>query len=212
VLVLDHLFVCVDPDPPELGELRRLGLTSNFSRTHVGQGTSNELVLFEENYLELLFVSDRGEAHQSLVRLDRRCEWRTTGSSPFGIALRGPRSSVGPDPVIHYPLEGMSGGLWIVQRTLQDARLPLVILVDRSDPHGAGPAQQGYASELFTHACGADAIGSVEFDVPGWSESMEKLPLPSNVNLRAADAPHASIALCGAALEGRRVGPLMTFV
>lgn len=212
MLVLDHVFVCVDPDPPELGGLRQLGLTSGFSRTHVGQGTRNELVLFAENYLELLFVSDRGEAQENMVRLDRRCDWKKTGTSPFGIALRGPRSSVGAEPLIHYSLDGVSGGLWIVQRTLEDARLPLVILFDRSDPNAGGPANRDYAPELFKHACGAVGIGSIEFGVPGWTESMEKLPLPSNVKLNGADASQLHIELRGAALQGQHVGPLMTFV
>ena len=211
MLLLDHVFVCVDRDPPELGELRQLGLTSDFSRAHSGQGTCNELVLFKENYLELLFVNDRREAEENMVRLDRRCDWAETGASPFGIALRGPKSELGDEPLVHYTLEGLNGGLWIVQRSLEDARLPLVILFDRADPPTGAPASRDYAPELFEHACGALGIGSIELATPG-VDSIDKLPLPANLMLREAENPQLHIELRGATLEGQRVGSLMTFV
>ena len=60
-------------------------------RDHPGQGTANRCIFFENGYLELLWVADRGEVTAAITRpteLDRRSRWRETAASPFGIALR----------------------------------------------------------------------------------------------------------------------------
>lgn len=56
---------------------------------HPGQGTRNRRLCFAEQYIEFLWISARGDAETSPLRLDRRADWRTTGACPFGICLRG---------------------------------------------------------------------------------------------------------------------------
>jgi hypothetical protein len=76
-LELDHLFCFCDPQLPEAVVLETEGFVLTSGRKHVGQGTANRSVMFDSNYLELIFLESEKDA---LLK---------TGRSPFGIALRG---------------------------------------------------------------------------------------------------------------------------
>jgi hypothetical protein len=57
-------------------------------RHHAGAvGTSR--LCFAEQFFEFLWISARGDAETSPLRLDRRADWRSTGACPFGVCLRG---------------------------------------------------------------------------------------------------------------------------
>lgn len=89
---LDHLFVFVRPGAPEAAALERAGLRASYRRRHPGQGTANVCYCFDNAYLELLWIEDEAETTAPAVvrtRLAERADWRRTGTSPFGIALRG---------------------------------------------------------------------------------------------------------------------------
>jgi hypothetical protein len=208
MLALDHAFVCVDPEPGELLTLRRLGFTSAFSRRHTGQGTANELILFPQNYLELLFLFDRAEAEESLVRLDRRCDWRKSGASPFGVALRGPKSSVSDTSWVHYRPQGMSEGVWLAEATLEDPSLPLLFVFDQADAAAGGPASRDYAPALMQHACGASGIASLRVTGPGLGR-VRGLPLPDNVIFSEADSPRMELEIEGREGPEIGIGPLL---
>ena len=198
MLQLDHLFVCVEPEPAEADILRTLGLTVEFRREHVGQGTRNQLVLFAEHYLELLWLADRTEAETNLVRLDRRVDWKTTGASPFGIALRGPKESAPDVPWTLYELEGFPVNLWLDQRTLDDPRLPLVFVFDQSESEAVsgGPRHGAFPPAFLQHGCGATGIQHAIIEGPGLGDAAQ-LPLPPQVQLRDGPAPCLSVTLAG---------------
>lgn len=94
--VLDHVFVfCRQSEVAHGSRLRRslegAGLSPSFERRHLGQGTANLCYVFDNAYLELLFVVDRQEiAAPAMLRsgLSARARWTETGASPFGIGLR----------------------------------------------------------------------------------------------------------------------------
>lgn len=205
MLVLDHVYVCTSPEPPEVEALRGLGFTVEFSRDHPGQGTRNRLLLLQDNYLELLFLADRREAENNMLRLDRRVDWAKTGASPFGVALRGSRQSVDA-PWVQYSLEGFPIDLWIDGRTLDDPSLPMVFVFDRPDDVPAGPRHGGYPKALLEHATASTRIESVTLCGPGLEAVA--LPLPPNVRLRNADAPDMRLGLDGKA-PTTRIGPLL---
>ena len=56
---------------------------------HPGPGTRNRRLCFAEQFVEVLWISSRGDAETSPLRLDHRADWRATGACPFGICLRG---------------------------------------------------------------------------------------------------------------------------
>ena len=88
---IDHLFVFVERGAPDARRLDRAGLRPSYRRRHIGQGTANICYCFDNAYLELLWVADEAEINTPAVartRLAERADWRRTGASPFGIALR----------------------------------------------------------------------------------------------------------------------------
>jgi hypothetical protein len=91
---LDHLFILTAPGAPDADALAGHGFVEGASNVHPGQGTANRRFFFGNAYLELVWVSDAGEAQAPAVaptRLWDRWSQRRRGASPFGIVLRGGR-------------------------------------------------------------------------------------------------------------------------
>jgi hypothetical protein len=91
-LELDHIFIFIEPNGPEIGQLKALGLQETYRREHPGQGTANVCFAFENAFLELLWITDPIEAASAAITrtgLLARSQWRTDGTCPFGIAWRG---------------------------------------------------------------------------------------------------------------------------
>ncbi|MEO1090395.1 MAG: VOC family protein [Pseudomonadota bacterium] len=89
---LDHVFVFVEPGGgAAAAKLDAAGLVANFSRKHVGQGTENRCYVFDNAYLELLWVTDPevlGSATFYRTQLFQRSRWKSNGASPFGVGVR----------------------------------------------------------------------------------------------------------------------------
>src|SRR5215204_3763098 len=97
---LDHFFVCTDLDAPEAAQLVSIGLTEGHSRVHSGQGTANRCFLFQNAYMELIWVHDHDEARSAVTqrtRLSQRWMGRASGACPFGVCLRPADASIGSD-------------------------------------------------------------------------------------------------------------------
>jgi hypothetical protein len=91
-LEIDHIFVFIDKDGPEIAALTGLGLVETYRRQHIGQGTANVCFAFDNLFLELLWMDDPAAAlSPAIVRtgLEARARWRSAGTCPFGIAWRG---------------------------------------------------------------------------------------------------------------------------
>jgi hypothetical protein len=111
---LDHIFIWVSKGAPEAKALEEIGLQPYAEATqHKGQGTASKVFIFENAYLELIWIEDEQAAAKNAARsgidMRRRARWRQTGASPFGIGLhylRG-KASPAPFPVIPYWSEWM---------------------------------------------------------------------------------------------------------
>ena len=69
----------------------RLGFVEGSGNTHPGQGTANRRFYFDNFMLELVWVTDPGEACNERTRRTRlweRCEGQDGQVSPFGIIFR----------------------------------------------------------------------------------------------------------------------------
>jgi hypothetical protein len=89
---IDHVFMFIEPDGPEIAQLKSIGLVETYRRKHSGQGTANVCFAFENMFVELLWIEDRDEAlSPAIVRtgLEARSRWKTAVACPFGIAWRG---------------------------------------------------------------------------------------------------------------------------
>jgi hypothetical protein len=105
-LELDHIFIFVSKDAPERETLTRLGLrTDGHVARHTGQGTASIGFIFENAYLELLWVENQDEFQASCSAAGGdfcdRARWRETGASPFGIGLRNRCADPHPPPLKH---------------------------------------------------------------------------------------------------------------
>ena len=91
---LDHVFIVVEPGAPGADTaLRSAGLTlQSAPRTHPGQGTASIAVMFENAYLELIWVDSTvpvDSRNAAAFEWFRKAEaWRWNGTSPFGLGLR----------------------------------------------------------------------------------------------------------------------------
>jgi len=91
---LDHVFIVVQSGgEAETAALRSAGFTvgSRIAK-HAGQGTASVAVLFENAYLELIWldssVSIDPEHAADAKWFEAAAAWRTSGHSPFGFGLR----------------------------------------------------------------------------------------------------------------------------
>jgi hypothetical protein len=89
---IDHIFMFVERDGPELAQLKGLGLVETYRREHPGQGTANVCFCFDNMFVELLWMDDPvASLTDPFVRtgLEPRSRWHTAATCPFGIAWRG---------------------------------------------------------------------------------------------------------------------------
>lgn len=115
---LDHVFVVVQSGgEAEIAALRSGGFTvgSRIAK-HAGQGTASVAVLFENAYLELIWldssVSIDPEHAANAKWFEAAAAWRTSGHSPFGLGLRrlpGDTSAL-PVPVRREPAPWLGPG------------------------------------------------------------------------------------------------------
>ena len=91
-LQLDHIFIWVKKDAPEIEIFKKAGFTSIISGVHKGQGTAGKYIFFLNFYIELLYISDQTEALNNLDNFGcnyiKRSEWRQNEFSFLGIGLK----------------------------------------------------------------------------------------------------------------------------
>jgi len=87
---LDHFFVAV-PDPGSgSGAVEAAGFLISPPHPHPGQGTASRGILFQNAYIEFIWLTDADEAASPPIRqtrLDSRID-PGSGACPFGIGLR----------------------------------------------------------------------------------------------------------------------------
>jgi Glyoxalase-like domain len=95
---IDHIFVFVDQQGPELQRLAAAGLVETYRRQHPGQGTANACFCFDNIFVELLWLTSAAEAASDPIKrtlLLERSRWRDNGACPFGIAWRAADGQTG---------------------------------------------------------------------------------------------------------------------
>jgi hypothetical protein len=88
-LELDHVYIHASPGAPEARLFTDAGFLIRPDTTfHGGQGTASLAVLFDNMYLELIWVTDSAELRAADEPLAQRLLSRGPGTSPFGLGLR----------------------------------------------------------------------------------------------------------------------------
>jgi hypothetical protein len=92
ILQLDHIFIWVKKDAPEIEIFKKAGFTGIISGVHKGQGTAGKYIFFLNFYIELLYISDQTEALNNLDNFGcnyiERSKCRQNKSSSLGLGLK----------------------------------------------------------------------------------------------------------------------------
>lgn len=211
---VDHVFVMVWPEAPEAAGLAAAGLCESFRRDHPGQGSTNACYCFDNAYLELLWLRDPAEALRppaARLRLVERADWRTTGASPFGIALRTIPGTALPFATWDYAAPFLPAGVTIpVAVGSDDPRQPLLFRSpgsqrpDQWSDSRAG-ARQGSAGLAEIVHLRLDLPGGVGLSVP-----LTRLQEAGLLSLGSAPAHRMILSLSRSAGAPRRLS-LPTF-
>ena len=175
-LEIDHVFVFASPDAPEAAVLREAGFVV-FPETsrHQGQGTASISVMFENAYLELIWIDDAEEfAAVGLGMAERRA---SEAGSPFGTGLR--RTS--PDAEIPFPTETytntwMTGMPPIEMVPWSGAvREPLIFVVPDMMSWDTTLGQVPQLAQFTEHDTGVGALTAVRLEGPGLPTESEAI-------------------------------------
>jgi Glyoxalase-like domain len=161
---LDHLFAFIDPRGRAVADLDAKGLAVSYRRDHIGQGTANTCFVFDNAFLELLWLTSETQARSRAItrtKLWERSPWQTAGTCLYGLAWRGDVPEIETWPLcppylpegIHIPVATDS----------DDPRLPMMFTF----PGSSAPRDWSAERRAFTpHPGGWNQISGLELTLP----------------------------------------------
>lgn len=167
----DHIFVFVSAGGAiEVDSLESVGFNVDpaVSR-HTGVGTASRHVLFDNAYLELIWLDAEVSVSGNNTDFQRAARWRESGASPFGLALRriGGEGDYGV-PARSYAGEWMEPGTSIdnlKQSWEPDAFVVFVVPAYMAIPSWIEEVKRE-SPEVLAHANGARRLTGVEIHGP----------------------------------------------
>ena len=171
LLELDHAF-CIVREPGQAA--RRLeadGWLLDDGQTHHGQGTRNRRLVWAEQFLELVWLTDPAEAAANPLHLDRRAEWTTTGASPFGLGFRGQIDPADSNEFWLY--DALGPRIWIHRDNERFPQRPLIFVLEMAAeemkqrrrrgriPGAVASRQPGDLCEIRVHGPAAPSLPPV---------------------------------------------------
>lgn len=192
--VLDHIFCFCEPTlADEIKNTDNAGFTLHSGTRHPGQGTANRAILFQENYLEFIFLESLSDANNNPLKLAQRANWHKTGASPFGICLRGEIPLGEYDQFWEYhPPYWPDGVIFIHKSNEESPDQPFVFII----PSSARPVDRPKLNpSLLSHKTNSTAILKVEIKGPNykWPQISES----QQITLTKADSPHMRVTIDG---------------
>ncbi len=211
---LDHVYIVVEPGGVAgIEALRSAGLTvDSVPRRHEGQGTASVSAMFDNAYLELIWVdssvsvdADHGE---TFAWFERASAWRSNGRSPFGLGMRRlPGDSAPlPVPVRREPAQWLpEGSAYELLLQKQDSLSADFFVVPEAT---AVPTWVSHAKrripDTFRHAAGDRAIALVRVHgTPGNEPSAFRELLPGRIEMVPDTAPLLEVHLEGSGRSSR---------
>ena len=195
---LDHVFCFCSPALPEVVLFEQQGFRVDQGIKHQGQGTANRSIIFQENYLELIFLDSKKDAENNPLQLHHRAFWRESGASPFGIALRGTLSDEDRQNFWEYRPSYLKSGAILIHKASGD-NVPLIFVVPpRGETYGLSmfPVNwPNFDKTLLNHAVGAKKISSVCVEGPAYRWPLSTLV--SNISFNHRSSPRMAVVLDG---------------
>jgi hypothetical protein len=186
-LELDHLFVFVEPGAAEsAAKLEEGGLVPNFRRRHEGQGTANLCYVFDNAYLELIWVEDPALLSRATFRRTRlweRSRWKSDDNSPFGVCVRA--SEALPFPCWLWQPPYLPPGLYLeVAKVVSDPQVPFLFRFPGTLRPDRWPDDRGGARQA---AAGLSEITRLELAALPTAEHLRELALEPALGHQAAE-------------------------
>jgi hypothetical protein len=136
--LVDHVFIRVDEVSSAAAALEEIGFTVlPDTSVHVGQGTASRALLFDNGYLELLWVTDPQELRSAdPIMADRMLT--NEGHSRFGLGLYLPDPDELPFPTRAYHADWMEPGSEILFATTTRDEPTVFVVPGYNGVHRAG--------------------------------------------------------------------------
>jgi hypothetical protein len=163
-LAVDHVFIVVQRGAPEAAVLREAGFRVTPDTTvHEGQGTASIAVLFDNAYLELLWVTDPDALRRADSALARFVLSGRSGAPALGLGLRLVDSLASlPFPTRSYRAAWMNPGTAIEFAATADGE-PMTFVVPPYMALTAFTAGRPPLTSVLAHGTGSNAVTGVRF-------------------------------------------------
>lgn len=191
---LDHLFCFCEPQLiRETENTKNAEFTLYSGNHHQGQGTAMRAIMFEDNYLELIFLESQSDAENNPLRLDKRADWRNTGASPFGICLRGAIPENERHQFWTYnPPYWPEGEIFIHKSNEDKTEQPLIFVIPLSTP----PVSKSKLDiSYLTHKTGSKKIQAANLAGPNYK--WPSISKPQGIVFSEADFPQMKLTVDG---------------
>ena len=212
-LELDHVYIMVAPGGiSEIAALQSAGLRLTRPQKHDGEGTTSVAALFENAYLELMWLDSTLSVtpeHAAAVQQFRQAaSWRVSRHSPFGLGLRRIPGDTGQFqfPIKREPatwIDSLAAYEILNQPTDSLAVDLFVAPAGAAVPNWIGRVRER-SPELFRHAAGGHEITLVRvYDPPLQQPSTLSLLRPTRIETRTASEPLLEIFIDGGVRNSR---------
>jgi creatinine amidohydrolase len=211
---LDHAYIVVEPGGAAgIEALRSAGLTiAAEPRRHEGQGTASVAAMFENAYLELIWVDSTvpvdADHRATFEWFQRASAWRSNGRSPFGLGTRRlPGDTAGlPVPVRREPAQWLpEGSAYELLLQPEDSLTADLFVVPAATavPTWIARAMKRIPAE-FRHPRGDRTISLVRVHGPRGNEpSAFRVLEPGGIEMVPGPAPLLEVHLDGSEQESR---------
>jgi hypothetical protein len=199
---LDHVYIVVPDHRAAIHRLLEAGLTIDTTTVmahHDGAGTASTAAIFDNAYLEILWVEPSVRVSdvnvRNLDRTARAAAWSSTAPSPFGVGLR--RTAGAPDSL---PYRGARespewiepGTSFFAFETFNDDE-PNVFVVPQYMALTTGIEQlRATRPALLDHALGVRRLTHLVIDTDALPTAVEEAGL-SSVEFRASTTPRLEL-------------------
>lgn len=200
-MMIDHIFLFIEPEGREIDALRRLGLTETYRRAHPGQGTANACFAFDNLFLELLWVTNQAQVRGPLIartRLWERSQWLCQDSCPFGVAVRGDLAGAGVSTWDYRPpylaqILSAGGGIAVATDS-DDPALPMVFVSPGKETPAQWPEER---RGTLQQAAGFGSVLSIDLGLPARAAAAPLMQLFASASptLRVAQRAEGRLSL-----------------
>lgn len=123
---------------PQRQDLLKQGFKITGPRSHKGQGTSAEFILFTKNYFEYIWIDDLEASKDNLLKLYKRDQ---ENACKYGLCFTGLfPEEYRKDFILYNPPYSPKSKIMVLQESIENLSMPLIFMdANSSDPKDSEP-------------------------------------------------------------------------